>query len=147
MQMLISFLQKKREKDSATQKTGQNSSWTVVLKAIGVGLLGGVMSGLVGISGGGPIIAGLIILGCGALETVGTSVFVLLGISIVGFLMHLGMGSVEWKLVGLLVIGTMIGSFVGPILLKRIDKAKMEKILQPILLLMTTAMGILMFFK
>jgi Predicted permeases len=118
-----------------------------IIKAVVFGVLGGAMAGLVGLSGGGPIIAGLSIMGCGALETVGTSVLVLLGISIIGFGMHLGIGGVDWRLVGLLIIGTMSGAFVGPILLKRIDKKKMEKILQPLLLLLIVVMGILLLFK
>ena len=82
-------------------------------------LLGGILSGLVGISGGGPIVAGLAILGCGALEVAGTSVLVLLGVSATGFISHLGLGHVDWQLVGLLVIGTVSGAFIGPIVLKK----------------------------
>lgn len=146
VQMLVSFLRKKK-KNSMEKQTVDARNKSDILKAVLFGLLGGAMSGLIGLSGGGPIVAGLAILGCGALETVGTSVLVLLGISITGFCMHLSLGSVDWKLVGLLAIGTMSGAFVGPLLLKRIDKSKMEKFLQPVLLIMTAAMGILLLFK
>lgn len=105
------------------------------------------MSGLVGISGSIPIVAGLSILGCSVLETVGTSVMVLVGISTTGFLMHLGLGSVDWQLVGLLSSGTMSGAFVAPLLLKRVDKQKLEKIIQPVLLIMTVTIGIILIFK
>ena len=81
------------------------------------------------------------------LETVGTSVVVLLGMSITGFFMHLGLGSIDWKLVGLLGIGTVSGAMLGPMLLKRINKNKMEKVLRPILLFSTVSMGILLLFK
>lgn len=146
VQMLVSFL-RKRKKSGTEKQTDDARSRSDTLKAVLFGILGGAMSGLIGLSGGGPIVAGLAILGCSALETVGTSVLVLLGISITGFCMHLGLGSVEWKLVGLLAIGTMSGAFVGPLLLKRIDKIKMEKFLQPVLLVMTVAMGSLLLFK
>ena len=105
------------------------------------------MSGLVGLSGGAPIIAGLMILGCHALETVGTSVLVLFGIAVTGFLTHLGVGNIDWKLVGLLTIGTMLGAFIGPLLLKRINKQKLEKVLQPLLFVMIAVMGIMEMFK
>ena len=105
------------------------------------------MSGLVGLSGGGPIIAGLMILGCQALETVGTSVLVLFGIAVTGFLTHLGIGTIDWKLVGLLTIGTVCGAFVGPILLKQINKQKLEKVLQPVLFFMIVVMGGMEIFK
>lgn len=148
VQMFVSFLKEKMQsKGKDTEIEINKKKKSDIIKAVVFGVLGGAMAGLVGLSGGGPIIAGLSILGCGALETVGTSVLVLLGISIIGFGMHLGLGSVDWKLVGLLIIGTMSGAFVGPIILKRIDKKKLEKILQPVLLILLIIMGILLLFK
>lgn len=105
------------------------------------------MSGLVGISGSTPIVAGLTFLGCSALETVGTSVFVLVGISVVGFLMHLGLGNVDWKLVGLLVLGTTSGAFLAPLLLAKVSKEKLEKILPQILVIITLIMGLIVVCK
>lgn len=143
VQMLISYLKKKGN----ARETEQTDKKSNAVKAVCFGLLGGVMSGLVGLSGGGPIIAGLMILGCQALETVGTSVLVLFGIAVTGFITHLGIGSIDWKLVGLLTIGTVCGAFAGPALLKRADKKKLEKILQPVLFLMIVAMGGIELFK
>ena len=117
VQMLVSYRKNKQKKDD-TQSAGQIHKKSTTVKAVCFGLLGGIMSGLVGLSGGGPIIAGLMILGCQALETVGTSALVLLGIAVTGFITHLGIGSIDWKLVGLLTVGTICGAFVGPILLK-----------------------------
>lgn len=142
-QMLVSRIRKKGDVPESN-RTYQKSN---TVKAVCFGLLGGVMSGLVGLSGGGPIIAGLMILGCQALETVGTSVLVLLGIAVTGFITHLGIGGIDWKLVGLLTIGTVCGAFVGPALLKRINKKKLEKILQPVLFLMIVVMGGMEMFK
>jgi uncharacterized protein len=145
--MFVVYLRKKRGKVGDAGHTDGEKKKSDVVKAVAFGFLGGAISGLIGLSGGGPIIAGLAIMGCGALETVGTSVLVLLGISITGFTMHLGLGSVQWKLVGLLIIGTMSGAFVGPILLKRIDREKMEKVLQPVLLIMMVLIGVILLFK
>lgn len=142
-QMLISRIRKKGDVPKSN-RTYQKSN---TVKAVCFGLLGGIMSGLVGLSGGGPIIAGLMILGCQALETVGTSVLVLLGIAVTGFITHLGIGGIDWKLVGLLTIGTVCGAFVGPALLKRINKKKLEKILQPVLFIMIVVMGGMEMFK
>lgn len=140
VQMLVSYI-KEKKKRTDTQSAAQIHKRSNTVKAVCFGLLGGVMSGLVGLSGGGPIIAGLMILGCQALETVGTSVLVLFGIAVTGFVTHLGIGSIDWKLVGLLTIGTVCGAFVGPILLKRADRQKLEKTLQPLLFLMIVVMG------
>lgn len=145
VQMLVSYL-KKRKKGN-TQKAGQPNQKANTIKAVCFGLIGGVMSGLVGLSGGGPIIAGLMLLGCQALETVGTSVLVLLGIAVTGFATHLGIGNIDWQLVGLLTIGTVCGAFVGPLILKKINKQKLEKVLQPVLFIMIVVMGGMEMFK
>lgn len=76
--------------------------------------LGGVMSGLLGVTRGGPITAGLFVLGCAPLHAVGTSVFVICGMSVVGFFMHLSLGHMDWQLVKLLLSGTLVGAFAGP---------------------------------
>lgn len=116
-------------------------------KALFYGFLGGFMSGMVGVSGTTPIIAGLTVLGCGGLETVGTSVFVLVGISTTGFLMHLGLGNVDWVLVGSLILGTTLGAFLGPVALRHLSREKLEKVLPPLLIVMVLGMGSIVFFK
>lgn len=146
IERMFSYYKERKGCNNKKTRTGgkQKSSF---IKAITFGVLGGVMSGLTGLSGGIPIIVGLSILGCSALETVGTSVLVLVGISITGFAMHLGLGNVDWKLVGLLLPGTMSGAFLAPILLKHINKEKMEKALQPIIIFMVVFMGIIVLIK
>jgi uncharacterized protein len=67
---------------------------------------------------------------------------VLLGISVTGFAMHLGLGSIDWGLVALLTLGTVAGAIVAPLILKRIDKRKLEMCMQPLLLLFVIGMGI-----
>lgn len=146
VQMLASYIRGGGKGDDA-RNAGQARRRSTTIKAVCFGLLGGVMSGLVGLSGGGPIIAGLMILGCQALETVGTSVLVLFGIAVTGFATHLGMGSIDWGLVGLLTIGTVCGALVGPALLKRMNREKLEKVLQPALFVMIVIMGGIEVFK
>ena len=145
VQMLFSLWKKK--KHSAEMTAEAETSGVRTAKAVLFGLLGGVMAGLVGLSGGGPISAGLMILGCPALETVGTSVLVLLGIAVTGFLAHLGAGNIDWRLVGLLASGTTCGALAGPLLLKHINKKKLEKVLQPVIFLMVVTMGGILMFK
>ncbi|QAT49057.1 sulfite exporter TauE/SafE family protein [Caproiciproducens sp. NJN-50] len=146
LQMLLSN-GKRKTNESTGHTDGNRPGRNGFIQAVCFGLLGGIMSGLVGLSGGGPIVAGLMILGCGALETVGTSVLVLLGMAVTGFAMHLGLGDIDWKLVGLLASGTTCGALIGPLLLRRMDQKQLEKILQPVLFLMTAAMGGILFFK
>ena len=144
IQMLLQMIRKNKQA-GAEQKN--NPSRAHIIKALAYGAFGGAMSGLVGLSGSGPIIVGLAALGCGILEIVGTSVFVLLGVSTAGFFMHLKLGDIDWPLVGLLLLGTASGAFLGPRLLKRINKGKLEKVLKPVLFLLTIGMGLLLTFK
>lgn len=141
LQMLYSRV--KRRRGGAEEKNDERRSAGTAekFKAAFYGFLGGAMSGLVGLSGSVPLIAGLTVLGCSALETVGTSVFVLVGISTAGFLMHLGLGNVDWRLVGLLVLGTTSGAFTAPILLSHVSKETLQKILPPVLIALTFIMG------
>jgi uncharacterized membrane protein YfcA len=146
VQMVRAYIRKRR--GGSGQGTAKNSvSRADVAKAVFFGLLGGVMSGLVGVSGTTPVVAGLATLGCGALEMVGTSVFVLVGISLTGFLIHLGLGNVHWALVGCLAAGTMCGAFLAPVMLKRISRETLERWLPPVLIVLTAVMGFIVLMK
>ena len=138
-QMIRSFVKRRHRGDVKREDAGRRKG--DLAKAIAYGLLGGGMSGIVGLSGGGPIVAGLMVLGCSSLETVGTSVFVLLGIAITGFGMHASMGDVDWTLVALLASGTVCGAFAAPRLLARFDRDKLELVLQPAMIALCLIMG------
>ena len=148
LQLLVPMLKKSRAKrrplDSATLVSGprEGRAATRIVKAILYGLCGGFLSGLVGVSGTAPIIVGLSVLGCEPLAVAGTSVFVLFGISVVGFLMHMSLGNVSWKLVGLLAAGTATGALLGPLALKKANKKTLGSIMQPLFFLMIFGMGV-----
>jgi hypothetical protein len=57
-------------------------------------------------------------------QTVGTSVFVLAGISLVGFLMRAGVGTVDWLLAGILAGSTIVGAIGGTFLIKKSVSSK-----------------------
>lgn len=156
IQMLVPIIKKHKNQTSDNDKNqmsdnespqGARLQPSRIIKALVYGFIGGLMSGLVGLSGGSPIIVGLSVLGCEAMEIVGTSVLVLLSISITGFLMHLSLGNVDWPLVGLLLIGTMSGAYVGPKVLKKIDKNLIGKIMGPAMFITIMIMGILLIIK
>jgi len=147
VQMIVAYKKKRRQEVCQETVITLKRMNIAALKAVLYGFLGGVMSGLVGVSGTTPIVAGLTVLGCSALQTVGTSVFVLVGISITGFLMHLRLGNVSWHLVGLLAIGTMSGAFLGPVLLKQFSKKRLEQVLPPLLIVLTLVMGTMVILK
>lgn len=112
--------------------------------AVAYGLLAGLMSGMVGISGTPPVIAGLYALGLKAKEVVGTSLMVLLAIGITGVVAHSALGAVNWPIVFLLGAGTVTGAFLGPLLLSHANPAALEKVYGPFFLLLVGFFGVYM---
>lgn len=122
-----------------------------VLQASLFGMIGGILSGLVGTSGTTAIIAGLAVLGCSTMQTVGTSVFVLSGISLSGFLMRVQVGNVAWKLAIPLAVSAVLGAILGSLLLKKVivgkTASKDNKGIDLIMILGNLLMGIALLFK
>lgn len=108
------------------------------------GGIGGFMAGMLGVSGTPAFIAGLAILDYTPSEIVGTSIFALLGIATVGLLSHLALGQINWLLVVLLASGTTVGAFLGPYILGRIDKEKLERFYRPVFFVMAVGFGLLL---
>ena len=81
---------------------------------IGVGLLAGVMSGLLGVGGGIIIVpAAMFLFGATAKMAVGTSLAAILPTVLISASRHAQMGNVDWRLAGYIVIGSVVGAFAG----------------------------------
>lgn len=78
------------------------------------GILGGLMVGIAGLSGGGPITTGLLLLGASMATASATSSYVLVGMSIVGALLHISSGNIDWRAAGGLIIGSLVGARLAP---------------------------------
>jgi uncharacterized membrane protein YfcA len=141
VQMLAKYFHKKKGEPEPPVK--QNQKWA----GVGYGVLGGVLSGILGISGTPPVIVGLAVLGCTAIHIIGTSVFVLAGISAAGFLTHLRVGDVQWDLVLPLAGGSILGGLTAPWLLSRMKKETLEVFYQPLILILTLAMTFAMLYR
>ncbi|MDD9150319.1 MULTISPECIES: sulfite exporter TauE/SafE family protein [unclassified Sporolactobacillus] len=140
IQMLVSIIGKRKKEQHSAVSQRPFTFWKICA-ALAYGVLGGVMCGLLGLSGGGPIVAGLFVLGSSMTESAGTSVFVLTALSIVGLLMHLSLGNIDWGLVGLLLLGTVMGALIGPVFMKHVNKNLLEHILQPVMFVLIFVMG------
>lgn len=136
---------KKNSNDLSVKGTSEISNKRY-LASTGYGVLGGIMAGMLGLSGAPPIVTGLYLLGNSAVEVVGTSVFVVLGISCVGLSAHLALGQVNWYLVEMLAVGTTAGAFIGPKFLNFIDTAKLEKYYSPVFFIMAIGIGLILLF-
>lgn len=137
----------KDERLEEQNSNGENDySKLFIIKGLTFGLLGGLMSGMLGVSGTPPILAGLYSLGLSSLEVVGTSVMVLFFIAVSGVVTHSAFGTMNWLLVIMLACGTISGAILGPILSKRINKKALDKFYTPFFIVFIILMAISMFF-
>lgn len=122
---------------SAKQPT--SSKWG----SIAYGVIGGLMVGVAGLSGGGPITAGLLLLGVGMANASATSAYVLVGMSTVGALLHLSGGAVDWQAAGGLIVGSLVGALLAPpVILWLTRKPQRALVIKLILGAMLIVMGI-----
>ena len=123
------------------------TSWRIVFSSF-FGLLSGIMAGLFGTSGTASIVAGLYILGLPVTVVVGTSVLVVLFNAIAGFGGHLIVGT-QFNLILLLFLlsGSVVGGFLGPRILARINVQTLEKVYGILFILLVISFGIIMLFK
>jgi len=90
---------------------------------IGLGLIVGFFSGLLGIGGGIILNPTLIKLGIPPIVTVGTSVAQMVGATVSGFLAHLKLKNIDMKLGTILIFSGFIGGSVGVLLTKILEEA------------------------
>lgn len=136
-----------RRRKYGARKPNASPTQADTAKAVAFGAFGGLLSGVMGLSGGVLIVAGLMLLGCSSLETVGTSVFVLFGMAAVSFCMHIATGAVDWMLVVLLGSGTVLGAWASPRLLARVSKERLEVVLQPAMIVLCAIMAIMLLIR
>lgn len=84
-----------------------------VLNVIPGGLLVGSLTGIVGVGGGFLIVPALVLMRMSLREAVGTSLLIITGTSVVGFLGYLGHVSLDWVAVALVAAGTLPGIAIG----------------------------------
>jgi uncharacterized membrane protein YfcA len=143
--MLRSLVQRHRK-----QKEEQNEDKEKTITLTGskriiasfFGVAGGIMAGIFGISGTPPVVAGLYSLGLPAVMVVGTTVFVLIFNSVAGIGGYFLLGKLDIPLVLLLGSGAVVGAFLGPKLLKKINPNTLEKIYGPLLVTIMLVLGL-----
>jgi uncharacterized membrane protein YfcA len=83
------------------------------LKVVPAGLLVGTLTGIVGVGGGFLIVPALVLMRMSIREAVGTSLLVITGTCVVGFLGYLGHVQLNWTAVALVATGTLPGIMLG----------------------------------
>lgn len=112
------------------------------LKAALYGVLGGLMVGVAGMSGGAVILVGLFLLGLKAFNATATSTYVLVFMTAVGALFHVAGGQVDWR-VGLpLMLGALVGAIIAPIIATRLAKTRATGYMKPVIGIFQIFLGI-----
>lgn len=98
--------------------------WKVLLGGLGVGFL----TGFLGVGGGFLIVPALVLLlGMNMRDAVGSSLVVIALNSAAGVLGHLGEGSMNWTIIGLLLAGGFPGLLLGSRLAHRLPVARLRQ--------------------
>jgi uncharacterized membrane protein YfcA len=100
------------------------------------------MVGIAGLSGGGPVMAGLLLLGLNMPQAAATSSYALIALSIVGLIFHSTQGNIAWQVGLLLMVGSLAGAAIMPRILAHFDPRKVTKILQPVMGILLVLMAI-----
>ncbi len=104
---------------------------------LGVGLLVGILSALLGIGGGVLLVPALVFIwACGMHTAVGTSLVVIFLCSLAGAIRHYSLGNVDLSLAAAISVGAVVGSFfIGAPLADAIPAETLKKLFGVILVL------------
>lgn len=83
------------------------------LKVVPGGLLVGLLTGIVGVGGGFLIVPALVLLRLSLRQAVGTSLLIITGTCVVGFLGYLGHVRLDWTAMAFVAAGTLPGIALG----------------------------------
>lgn len=102
-----------------------------------IGAFAGLLSGMLGVGGGGIISPLMLMLGCNPKKIAVTTAFVVPFTSFSGFLTYWAMGNINWKLLLIASVAGIAGATMGTMFMhKKLNSKIVKKILAVIVLLM-----------
>ncbi len=113
-----------------------------ILIIILVGIAAGILGGLVGVGGGIIIVPALVyFIGFSQKTAQGTSLgLIMLPVGILGVLQYYKQGHVDFKVVGILAVGFLIGSFYGSKIALSLPQETVKKIFAALMILIAIKM-------
>ena len=113
-----------------------------ILIIIMVGVAAGILSGLVGVGGGIIIVPSLVyFIGFSQKTAQGTSLaMIMLPVGIFGVMQYYKQGHVDFKIVGMLAIGFLAGSFFGSKIAMSISQETLKKVFAVLMILIACKM-------
>jgi uncharacterized membrane protein YfcA len=111
-----------------TESTTEEKGKTKIVKLLGFGVAIGFATGILGAGGGFLLIPTLVILmGLPMKEAVGTSLFIIALNSLFGFTGDLGHFKIDWVFLLKIASIAIAGIFIGGVINKKVDGAKLKK--------------------
>lgn len=118
-------------------KAAYDRTWVMLL----LGAVVGVISGLIGVGGGMPILAVLILLGFDAKKAAYAVSFVIPFSTLSGFFTYLSFVPMDWALLGVVSVAAVLGGYLGGrIMHYRLSPAQVKKLIAVLLLLLAGKM-------
>jgi uncharacterized protein len=120
----------------------KNMDIQTVLIVVLVGIAAGMLGGMVGVGGGLIIVPALVyLLGFSQKTAQGTSLgLIMLPVGILGVLQYYKQGHVDFKVVALLAIGFLLGSYLGSKVALRLPQDTVKKIFAVFMIVMAVKM-------
>ena len=114
----------------------------IIVTVVLIGIIAGMLSGLVGIGGGLVIVPALVyFLGMSQHSAQGTSLaLILLPVGILAVLSYYKQGHIDMKIVGLLAIGFVVGSYFGSKIALGLPQETIRKIFAVLMILVAVKM-------
>lgn len=124
-----------------TRKKVTMDTQTIIIIVL-IGIAAGILGGLVGVGGGIIIVPALIyFVGFSQHSAQGTSLgLIMFPVGILGVLQYYKSGHVDFKVVGILAIGFLIGSFFGSKLALSLPQETVKKIFAVLMILIAIKM-------
>lgn len=111
-----------------------------------IGTVAGLLSGMLGIGGGGIISPLMLMMGFNPKKITTITAFVVPFSSLSGFLTYWSLGAVDWRLLAITSVAGVAGATLGTAFMqKRLNPKIVKKILAVILLIMAVKMGLEIF--
>ena len=129
---------------SSDQTKSKTMSFTIgiILSLVVLGIFTGMLSGIVGVGGGIILVPALIYLfGISQFQAQGTSLALLMfPVGILAVMQYYKQGYIDFKLVGIIAIGFVIGSYFGSKFALSLPKEAIKKIFATLLLIVAIKM-------
>ena len=121
------FMLRGRAPFDQENRTGAAPPVLSVLKVVPGSLLVGALTGIVGVGGGFLIVPVLVLMRLSLREAVGTSLLIITGTCVVGFLGYLGHVRLDWTAVTVVAAGTLPGIALGSYLHRFVPQSALRR--------------------